>query len=122
MFVGVFQTSRALFLYNQLMTSVSDAAALGAKLDYDMANPDAYKTALKNMVVYGDITADVSTTVPGLTTANVDVTLSPATGVPQDVTVTITGYTIDALFTTFHLTNKPRATALYYGQISCTSC
>lgn len=90
MFVGVFQTGRALFLCNQLMTSVSDAAALGAKLDYDMAK--------------------------------VDVTPSPATGVPQDVTVTITGYTIDALFTTFNLTNKQRATALDYGQISCSSC
>ena len=122
MFSGVYQVGYAFYVYNVLMTSVAGAAQLGARLGYDMASPSAYTTKLKNMVVYGDTTAGTTPIVPNLTTGNVNVTMSPATGTPQDVTVTISSYTINGLFTSYTLTNKPRATMLYYGQISCSTC
>src|ERR1700686_5518569 len=118
MFAGVYEIGYAYYVYNVLMTSVANAAELGSKLGYDTASPATYTTALKNMVVYGDETAGTRSIVPNLTAANVNVSVSVDTaGMPRDVTVTITGYTINALFTSYSLTNKPRATTLYYGQI-----
>ena len=122
MFSGVYQVGYAFYAYNVLMTSVANAAQLGARLGYDTASPSAYTTKLKNMVVYGDTAAGTTPVLPNLTTANVSVTMSPAVGTPQDVTVTISSYTINGFFTSYTLNNKPRATMLYYGQISCSTC
>ena len=122
MFSGVYQVGYAYYVYNVLMTSVSDAAQLGAKLGYDTADPSTYQTKLKNMVVYGDTTAGTTPIVPGLTTGNVNVTMNPTNGTPQDLTITISSYTINGFFTSYTLNNKPRATMLYYGQISCSTC
>ena len=122
MFSGVYEVGHAYYVYNVLMTSVSDAAQLGAKLNYDTADTSTYTTAVKNMVVYGDTTAGTTPIVPGLATSNVTVTMNPSVGTPQDVTVTISSYTIDGFFTSYTLNNKPRATMLYYGQISCSTC
>jgi len=117
-FSGVYQVGYAFYVYNALLTSVSNAAELGSKLAYDTTNTSAYTTALKNMVLYGDETAGSKTLVPNLTASNVTVSVNPdSAGMPTDVTVAITGYTINALFTTYSLTNKPRVTTLYYGQI-----
>jgi hypothetical protein len=86
-------------------------------------SPSAYTTAIKNMVVYGDETTGTKPLVPNLTTSKVYVNLNlDAAGMPRDVTVAINGYTIDALFHKYNLTNKPRVTTLYYGQVSCASC
>ena len=122
MFSGVYQVGYAFYAYNVLMTSVANAAQLGARLGYDTASPSTYTTKLKNMVVYGDTAAGTTPVLPNLTTANVNVTMSPAVGIPQDVTVTISSYTINGFFTSYTLNNKPRATMLYYGQISCSTC
>jgi hypothetical protein len=124
MFTGVYQIGYAYYVYNSLLTSVANAAELAAKLSYDTGDAGTagvYQTAVKNMVVYGDETAGTKPIVPGLTTANVNVTMNPATGTPQDVTVSITGYSINSIFTTYALTNKPRATSLYYGTITCSA-
>jgi Flp pilus assembly protein TadG len=121
LFSGVYQFGYAFYVYNVLQTQVANAAELGSKLSYDSGNPTVYTTALQNMVVYGDETASSAGLVAGLTTSNVSVVLNNAS-YPQDVTITITGYTIDAFFTKFTLTNKPRATVAYYGQVTCSTC
>lgn len=122
LFSGVYQFGYAFYVYNVLLTQVANAAELGSKLGYDTANPTAYTTALQNMVVYGDETSTgLAAVVPGLTTSKVSVVLNNV-NFPQDVTITITGYSIDAFFTKFSLAGKPRATVAYYGQISCSTC
>ncbi len=122
-FAGVYQFGYAFYVYNALLTSVSNAAELGSKLGYDTGNTTAYTTAIKNMVLYGDETAGVRPVVPNLTAANVSVSAHPdAAGMPTYVEVSITGYSIDALFSHYSLANKPRVTTRYYGQISCASC
>ena len=119
MFAGVYQFGYAFYVYNALLTSVSNAAQLGSKLTYDTSNTAAYSTALKNMVLYGDETAGTKPVVPNLTTGNVSVTVNvDSAGMPNDVTISITGYSINALFSTFSLNNKPRVTTLYYGQVT----
>ena len=119
---GVFQFGHSFFVYNQLMVAVSNAGELGSKMNYDTANPSAYSTALKNMVVYGDTTAGTSPIVLGLTTSNVHVNSTLVSGIPVDVTVSITGYQVDAVFTKFSFSGKPRATFAYMGHVVCSAC
>jgi Flp pilus assembly protein TadG len=121
-FSGVYGVGYALYVYNELMASVSNAALLAANLGYDTGDPTTYTNEIKNMVVYGDTTAGTNPRVPNLTASNVSVTMNPAGGIPQDVTINITGYSIPAIFTSFTLTNKPRATVRYTGLISCSTC
>jgi Flp pilus assembly protein TadG len=117
-FAGVFQMGYAFFVYNALMTSVANAAGLGAKMDYDLASTGAFNSALKNMVVFGDTTAGTSSLVPGLTTENVTVTVTQAGSMPTAITVAIQNYSVDAVFTRFTFSGKPRATVSYMGRIT----
>jgi len=123
LFAGVYQFGYAFYVYNTLLAAVSDAAQMGAKLGYDTGSPNAYLTSVKNMVVYGDTTAGTKSLIPNLSTANVSVSVNPdVNGIPTDVTVAVTGYSINALFQSYSLANKPRITTKYYGQVSCASC
>jgi Flp pilus assembly protein TadG len=131
LFSGVYQFGYAFYIYNALMTSVANAAELGSKLQYDAANPSGFTTTLQNMVLYGDETAPASkkTIVPGLTASNVNVAINYAASssptlntFPTDITITITGYKINAVFTSFTLTGRPRATTAYMGNVVCSTC
>ena len=110
---------------NALQMAVANAAELGSQIDYDVGdtgNPTSFQQKLQNMVVYGDETAGTKPIVPGLTTANVNVAVTlDAQSIPRDITITITGYTINAIFKSFAL-NKPRATTKFLGQIICSTC
>ncbi len=117
-FSGTYYVGYSYYVYNRLASAVANAGMLGAKMSYDSSNVSAYTAALKNMVVYGDTSTGTAPLVPNLTTSNVTVTLTPSGAVPQFVTITITGYTIDALFTTVALSNRPQATFPFYGQIT----
>src|SRR5260221_2332421 len=119
-FAGLFQLGYTFFVYNSLLTSVANAAELGSKMNYDTANTTAFTDAVKNMVVYGDTSTGTNPIVVGLSTANVRVDVNPEDSMPTDVTVTIQNYTIDAVFTQFTFSGKPRATAIYIGQINCS--
>ncbi len=122
LFAGIYQFGYSFYVYNTVMTSVANAAEMGSKMTYDTANPSQFSTALQNMVVYGNTTAGTSPIVPGLSTANVGVSVNPAGGMPTDITITINSYTIDAVFTRFTFNGKPRATAAYMGNITCSTC
>ena len=117
---GVYQFGYSFYIYNQLMTSVSNAAELGSKMNYDTGNASAYTTALKNMVLYGDTTAQTTPIVPGLTASNVNVNVTLISSIPQDLTITITGLQVDAVFTNFTFNGKPRATVVYLGHVVCS--
>ena len=119
---GVYQFGYTFYIYNQLMTSVSNAAELGSKMDYDTQQTSNYSDKLKNMVVYGDTTAQTNPIVRGLATSNVNVNVTLVNSIPQDLTITITGYSVDAVFTTFTFTGKPRATVAYLGHVVCPGC
>jgi Flp pilus assembly protein TadG len=123
LFAGVYQIGYAYYIYDRLTVATADAVQLGSRLTYDTSNPSAFSTSLTNMVLYGSETAGTYPVVPNLGAGNVAVhTYTNASGIPHYVTVNITGYTINALFTSFSLPNKPGATGLYYGQIICSSC
>lgn len=122
LFAGIYQFGYSFYIYNTMLTSVGNAAELGSKMTYDTASPSTYTGALKNMVVYGNTTAGTTPIVPGLATSNVTVTVNPAGGMPTDLTITINNFTIDAVFTRFTFNGKPRGTAVYMGNIICSTC
>jgi hypothetical protein len=71
------------------------------------------------MVAYGDPTgATTRSLVPGLTPANVTVTPVFSGGIPVQMKVAITGYTINAVMKRITLTNKPQATYPYIGRFA----
>jgi len=122
LFAGIYQFGYTFYVYNTVLTSVANAAEMGSKMTYDTASPTTYSDALKNMVVYGSTTAGTTPIVRGLATSNVTVTVNLAGTIPSDVTITINNYSIDAVFTTFTFNGKPRATTVFMGQVSCSTC
>jgi Flp pilus assembly protein TadG len=122
LFAGIYQFGYSFYVYNTVLTSVANAAELGSKMTYDTANPSAFTTALQNMVIYGNTTAGTRSIVPGLSTSNVTVGVNPQGNMPTDITITINNFTINALFANFTFNGKPRATAVYMGQITCSTC
>ena len=67
------------------------------------------------MVLYGSPTAGTSPVLTGLTTGNVSLTVTFANGIPSAMTGSISGYTINSIFTSTTLTNKPQVTYAYQG-------
>ena len=131
-FTGTFQFGYNFYRYNTLATAVSNGARYASLRHYDLATSgdlcknysNAYKAAVKNMVVYGDATGTATTPAsPGLTTDNVQITAVctsdlPNKGVPLTVTVYITNYTLNAIFGQIAYNNKPRVTYTYQGVYS----
>jgi len=117
-FTGVFQFGYAMIQYNRLISAVSQGARYAAVVPYDSATltpSAAFLAAVRNMVVYGSPAAGTTPAVGGLTTSNVGLTVTFTNGVPTAMTVFISGFTIDSLFGTSALTNKPKVTFPYEG-------
>src|SRR5690348_9147630 len=86
-FAGVYQFGYSFYVYNSLLTAVSDAAQLGSRMSYDVDHTDRFTNALTNMVVYGDTQAGANPIVANLTRGNVSVDVNPVSGMPTAVTV-----------------------------------
>jgi Flp pilus assembly protein TadG len=122
LFAGVFQFGWSLLLYNNLMTSVTNAAITAAQRDYNISDPADFTDDIKNMVVYGDLDAGGVRVAPDITTSHVSVNVATNAGVPQYVTVSVNGYQVKTLFANFTLSNKPRVTVPFAGRVVCSGC
>ena len=122
LFGGIYEFGYTFFIYNQLTTAVSNAAAIGSKMTYDTASTSQFTDAVTNMVLYGSTTAGTKTIVTGLTSANVSVDINAQNSMPTNITVTINNFAVDAVFKTFRFNGKPSATMPYIGQITCSTC
>ena len=132
LFSGVFQFGYTFYIYNILQTSVSNAAEMASKMPYDNSNISNFVTQTSKMAAYGDMSGSTPV-IPGLswtsctqsgnvwTCGHVKVTVGMVTGsdgttqVPTDVTVAITGFSVNAVFRSFTFSGKPRATVAYLG-------
>ncbi len=122
MFSGIYQFGYTFYVYNRLQTAISNAAVYGSRIDYDTASTSTFTNAIKNMAVYGDPSGGTTPVVPGLTTSNININVNPEDSMPTDVTITVQNYSIDSIFKTYTLTNKPRVTTVYMGRITCSTC
>jgi Flp pilus assembly protein TadG len=118
-FTGTFQFGYTFLQYNNLQNAVARGARYASLAPYDSRNPTptaAFKTKVQNMVLYGSTTAGTTPVLPGLTAANVNVVPGPFTiGIPSTMTVSISGYTINSIFASSTLTNKPQVSFTYQG-------
>ena len=110
LFAGTFQWGYTFYVYNTLVSQVRAGARYASSQSY---NSDT-ETAVKNVVVYGTSkpSPGAQPCVTGLATSNVSLSASPN---DQTVTVSITGFTINAVFGKFALEGRPNATFPYSG-------
>jgi Flp pilus assembly protein TadG len=117
-FAGTFDIGYTLIQYDKLQTAVAHGARYASMVPYDSATetPSAtFLSAVQNMVLYGSPVAGNTPVLSGLTAGNVKLCVTFANGVPSSMEVSITGYTINALFRTPTLTGKPQVTYPYQG-------
>ncbi len=123
-FSGIFQFAYSFYIYNALVTAVREGARYASLKPYESTSTtptDAFRTAVGNMVVYGDANPaqGAKPVVPGLTNSNVALTVTGGgTGTltaPTQMTVAITGFSVDAVFGVWNLTGKPNSTFPYTG-------
>ena len=117
-FVGTFQFGYTFLQYNSLENAVARGARYASLIPYDSTSTipsGAFSSAVKNMVLYGTSTAGTSPALPGLTTTNVNLTVTFTNGVPSAMTISVSGYSINSIFATSTLTNKPKVTYAYQG-------
>jgi len=117
-FLGIFQFGYAFLQYNSLENAVARGARYASLIPYDSATTTpsgTFSAAVKNMAVYGASAGGASPALPGLTTGNVNLTVTFTNGTPGAMTVSISGYSIYSVVATSTLTNKPRVTYAYQG-------
>ena len=127
-FLGTFQFGYAFYVYNLLSTQVRSGARFASMRTYRCGNASsmtAYKTAVKNVVRYGNPSGSGTVIEPGLTDSQVSVSIKTTAGVDADAThtpsyvvVSTTDYSVDAVFTTFNFNGKPKVQFPYLGVYS----
>ena len=116
---GVLEFGYSFYIYNSFQSSVRDAARYASIRPYDLSSGQDWQSAVKNMALYGDPTADGSgiPMIPHLSLAQITVTGTPTGSVPDDVSVQIDGVTINTFFRKLTLNGNPRATFRFMGRV-----
>ncbi len=117
-FTGTFQFGYTFLQYNNLTNAVARGARYASLVPYDSATAapsDAFRAAVQNMVLCGRSDTCASPVLSGMAANNVILTVTFANGIPSAMTVAISGYTINSVFASTTLTNKPQATYVYQG-------
>jgi Flp pilus assembly protein TadG len=126
MFIATFQFGYAFYVYNRLQTAVRNGARYASVRTFRAADNTSitkFKTAVQQMVVYGNSAAVSGTpVVPGLAAESVTVNITDAAGnaagtavMPDKVQVYVSNYSLDALFRTYSFTSKPYENFPYVG-------
>lgn len=126
LFLGTFQFGYTFYVYNLLCTQMRAGARYASLKKYPASQDAAFKTAVKNMVMYGNPNPGQNPTLiePGLKANEIDVEIKGADGttdasatvVPAMVYVTTKGYSVDAVVTKFTFTGKPTVQFPYMGE------
>ncbi|MEZ5367227.1 MAG: pilus assembly protein [Bryobacterales bacterium] len=114
---GLFGLGHAFYAYNSLQSAMRSAARYGSLAPYDLPNGTGWKAAVRNMAVYGDPDPgpNARSLVPGLTLANVQASAYVPETEPIMVTVAVTNFEYDFIFTKFN-TSQPVVTFPFLGR------
>lgn len=118
-FVGVFQFGYAFYTYNRLMVAIRSGARYAALCTYDSSTStptDAYLSAVRNAVVYGNPNGGTDPVVAGLSTGQVGVSVTMNKSVPDMVTVYLTSFTANTIVKNMTWTGKPAAAFRFEGR------
>ena len=118
---GTFTFGYTFYVYNQLVTAVGNGARYAAQRTY-RATSDAElekgRTAIRNMVIYGDAKpTNLTPVVPGLRPDQVEVEwVKDEIGAPSAVRIAIHNYPVNAVFKTIMLDGRPGVEFPYVGR------
>lgn len=117
LFLGVWQFGYGFFIYNELEEAVRAGARYASLRTYNSADSTPTSdslTAVQNVVVYGDPAGGTTPVAPGLTTADVSVTVT-FTSVPTEMNVAIAGYRLPTYFGSQTLSGRPTTSFPFVG-------
>ncbi|HXA68296.1 MAG TPA: TadE/TadG family type IV pilus assembly protein [Bryobacteraceae bacterium] len=119
-FTGAFEFGYAFYAYNTLENAVREGARYASMKPYDSATStpaNDFNTAVQNMVVYSNPSPANNATpiLRGLSTSNVNLSVSANGGSPTQMTVSISNFSIDAVFGTVVLNGNPSVSFPYLG-------
>jgi Flp pilus assembly protein TadG len=113
---GAFQVGYSIYIYDRLVTAAAGGARYAARVDFD-SPAHSFIIAVQNMTAYGSPSGGTSPLAPGLNSSNIAVTwTTDTTGMPLTLTVSITGYSVDAVFQTIKWSGKPSVTVRFAGR------
>lgn len=126
-FANTFQFGYTFYQYLRLEEAVRNAARYGGSRTFNAGNTasiSAFRTAVKQMAVYGDPEASSGTPlIPNLTTSHVNVSLVDNSGnvatssvTPRKVAVSVTGLNVNGIFGEVTLRDRPYVEFPYFGQ------
>lgn len=112
---GCFRLGYSIYIYESALSAVAGAARYAARVEFDEPN-HLFAAKVRNMAVYGNPAGGTAPLAPGLQPGHVSVSwVYDAKGVPVTITVSLTGYSVNALFQTFTWSGKPAVTVRYAG-------
>ena len=119
-FTGAFEFGYTFYAYNTLVNAVREGARYASLKPYDSASStpsSAFLTSVQNMVVYSNPTPPNGATpiLRGLSTSNVNLTVLTNGSAPLQMTVSISGFSLDAVFGTINLSGNPSVSFPYLG-------
>src|SRR6202451_4625424 len=128
---GTFQFGYTFYVYNQLVSAVGNGGGYAAPRTYRAASPEDIEkgnTAIRNMVVFGDPhpAGDAAPTAAGLKPEQVEVKWvaegagEPPSGAPLAVDVSISGYSVNAIFGALKLDGRPAVEFPFVGRYAPT--
>ena len=119
---GTFQFGYVFYVYDQLVTAVGNGGRYAAIRTYRAASEedlDKARTAIRNMVVYGDPRPGAGATpaVAHLTPDQVDVEWTKGeSDAPEWVAVSVREFTVDAVFAKFTFRGRPGVEFPFVGK------
>jgi Flp pilus assembly protein TadG len=104
---GIFQLGYMFYTYENLIHAVRAGARYASLRGPGLTSDPNFAKSVRNLVVYGDpqAAANAKPIAPGLAPENVELALQPAAA-----TVSLRGYSIDALFAKVRLDGRPTVT------------
>lgn len=126
-FTGIFQFGYMFYAYNTLVNAARDGARYASLKPYDSSESmpsGSFLSEVQNQVVYGTPTpaAGAVPILKGLTTSNVSLVVTPgppgaSMSPPAAITVSISNFQINSVFSTVTLNGRPSVTYPYTGTV-----
>ncbi len=126
LFVGTFQFGYTFYVYNLLSSQMRAGARYASLKTFACANSSeiaSFKTAVQNVIMYGNSAGTGSLIEPGLTASQIDVEIKDANGnnadsshVPTVVSVTTINYSVSAVVGSYNFNGKPLVQFPYVGR------
>ena len=124
---GTFQFGYSFYVYDLLVSAVGSGGRYAASRTYRAATPDDIekgKAAIRNMVVYGDPhpAAGAAPVAADLKPENVKVdwVAGQQGGAPMAVDIAVVNYTVQAVFGTVTLNNRPAVEFPFVGRYAAS--